>query len=127
MGPSREAPRTKRRRWFVLVVASSLVMASATVAFATSAPAGADVVSASGAVRRRSWVQLLPRVSPTPRWDAAMAFDPAIDKMVLFGGLVEDEDQDGKPTFRPLSDTWTFDGTAWAQQSPAASPPALSD
>jgi hypothetical protein len=38
-----------------------------------------------------------------------MAFDPAINKMVLFG---------------QAADTWTFDGTTWAQQSPATSPPA---
>ena len=48
-----------------------------------------------------------------------MAFDPAINKMVLFGGY------GGKyPNFQLFSDTWTYDGTTWTQESPATSPPA---
>jgi hypothetical protein len=43
-----------------------------------------------------------------------MAYDPAIGKLVLFGG---DE-------INSLGDTWTYDGRSWAQQHPATSPPA---
>jgi hypothetical protein len=41
--------------------------------------------------------------SPQARSGAAMAYDPAIGKLVLFGGL------------GPLNDTWTWDGTSWTQ------------
>jgi hypothetical protein len=41
----------------------------------------------------------------TPRGGAAMAFDPAIKKIVLFGGAGAD--------WPPYNDTWLFDGTSW--------------
>ena len=53
---------------------------------------------------------------PGVRTDAAMAYDPANDHMVLFGGL--------DASSNPLGDTWTWDGTAWAQVHPATSPSA---
>jgi hypothetical protein len=48
-----------------------------------------------------------------------MAYDPAIGKLVLFGGfdLVDN-------SFHSLSDTWTYDGTTWTQQNPATTPTA---
>ena len=88
-------------------------MSSATVAFATSAESSTRSASASALVPR-SWVPLSPPASPGARSGAAMAFDPAINKMVLFGGY------GGKyPNFRLFSDTWTYDGTTWTQESPA--------
>ena len=83
------------RRCFVLVLVSSLVVSNATVAFATSAESStrsmtpsADIAlaSATRAARPVSWVPLSPTTSPSARTGAAMAFDPAINKMVLFGG-----------------------------------------
>lgn len=44
----------------------------------------------------------------TPRGGAAMAFDPAIGKLVLFGGA-------GPGDYRPLRQTWLFDGSGWTQ------------
>ena len=44
-----------------------------------------------------------------------MAHDPATGNMVLFGGAGSGGD---------LSDTWTWDGTTWTQQSPATRPAA---
>jgi hypothetical protein len=44
-----------------------------------------------------------------------MAYDPAIGKLVLFGGRAE---------IPFLDDTWTYHGGSWAQQHPAISPPA---
>jgi hypothetical protein len=44
-----------------------------------------------------------------------MAYDRTTGNLVLFGG----NGNSGN-----LSDTWTWNGTAWAQQRPAASPPA---
>jgi hypothetical protein len=55
------------------------------------------------------WTQQFPAMHPTERYGPAMAFDPAIGKVVLFGGS-------------GLNDTWTFDGAAWAKGTPATSP-----
>ncbi len=43
-----------------------------------------------------------------------MAYDPATGNVVLFGG-----NDDAARS----SDTWTWNGTTWTQQSPATSPP----
>jgi hypothetical protein len=61
-----------------------------------------------------TWTQQSPTVSPSARALASMAYDPAIGKIVLFGGGT------GTSTF---GDTWTYDGTTWTQQSPGTSPP----
>lgn len=52
-----------------------------------------------------------PASSPSPRWGAAMAYDAATGKIVLFGGGTT-----------PQGDTWTWDGSTWTQQHPANSP-----
>ena len=46
-----------------------------------------------------------------------MAYDAATGTIVLFSG-------DG--TLGVLGDTWTWDGSTWTKQAPAASPPARS-
>jgi len=43
-----------------------------------------------------------------------MAYDTATGNVVLFGGY------SGSTWF---TDTWTWDGSAWTQQAPPASPP----
>ena len=48
--------------------------------------------------------------SPGPRSGAAMAYDPSIGKLVLFGGL------------SPSNDTWTWDGTSWTQVADGGDP-----
>jgi hypothetical protein len=63
-----------------------------------------------------TWTQLSPATSPSARYGASMAYDPATGSMVLFGGHAASGF---------LSDTWTFNGTTWTQLSPATSPPAL--
>jgi len=59
-----------------------------------------------------------PALSPTlmVASGAAVAYDPGIGKVVLFGG----SDANG----HQLSDTWTWDGTAWTKLSTPTSPPA---
>jgi RHS repeat-associated protein len=57
--------------------------------------------------------------SPAARTGAAISTDSSGTRVVLFGGV------DGSGT--NLSDTWTFDGRFWTQQSPATSPPARHD
>jgi hypothetical protein len=44
-----------------------------------------------------------------------MAYDAATGTIVLFGG------KNNSPGF--LSDTWTWDGSTWTKQAPAAHPP----
>jgi hypothetical protein len=52
---------------------------------------------------------------PTPRYAEGVAYDPASGKVVVFGG------SDWYSHSR-LGDTWTWDGSQWMQQHPAASP-----
>jgi hypothetical protein len=47
----------------------------------------------------------------TPRGGSAMAFDPDLGDLVLFGGAGS--------SWPPLNETWLFDGTSWTQ-GPAA-------
>lgn len=52
---------------------------------------------------RKRWFWFWNR--PSPRCGHSMAFDEALGKTVLFGGI--------SPMDRPLGDTWTFDGSRW--------------
>ncbi len=63
-----------------------------------------------------TWTKQSPTTSPSARYGASMAYDPAAGTMVLFGGQ-------GSPT-TSLSDTWTWNGTTWTEQNPATTPPA---
>lgn len=55
---------------------------------------------------------------PPPRNAAAMAYDEARQRVVLFGGA------GGNGS---LADTWTFDGTRWKRENPPLSPPPMED
>ncbi len=61
-----------------------------------------------------NWTKLSPATSPTARFGATMAYDPATGDMVLFGGY----------NAGYLADTWTWNGTTWTKLSPATSPTA---
>jgi hypothetical protein len=62
-----------------------------------------------------TWANLTPSTgNPSGRGLASMAYDPDTSQLVLFGGVNGFENV--------LDDTWTWDGTAWTQLSPAASP-----
>jgi len=60
-----------------------------------------------------NWTKLTPASSPSARWGARMAYDPATGLTYLFGGYT------GK-TY--LNDTWKWDGANWTKLSPATSP-----
>ena len=60
-----------------------------------------------------AWTQLFPATSPSARDSAAMAYDPSIGKVVLFGGFATGDNS-----------TWTFDGSDWTQLSTPTSPPS---
>lgn len=61
------------------------------------------------------WVELDPQTSPPPRLATAIAYDPSISMVILFGGAGIND------TY--LNDTWAWDGTNWSQLTAAASPP----
>lgn len=63
------------------------------------------------------WTQVYPGVTPPAREYHALAYDGERGRAVLFGGC---------PDFYCSGlwgDTWTWDGAAWAQASPATTPP----
>ena len=64
-----------------------------------------------------TWAKQAPAASPSPRDGASMAYDAATGTVVLFGGFAQ-------TTGLYLHDTWTWDGSTWTKQAPAASPPA---
>jgi len=61
------------------------------------------------------WTRLTPERPPPPRTDAAMTYDAARGRVVLFGGR----------GFDPLGDTWEWDGVHWIDRTPRSdrSPP----
>lgn len=63
-----------------------------------------------------AWLPSVPATKPTPRMHQVMAFDPASNRVLLFGGI-----QLGGPI---VGDTWVWDGTNWMQLAPAAPPAA---
>jgi hypothetical protein len=69
------------------------------------------------------WTELSPGTSPAARYGGALTWDVVRQRLVLFGGTSEINSPAGV-VGRTFSDTWTFDGTAWSQLSPTASPPA---
>jgi hypothetical protein len=62
-----------------------------------------------------TWIQLSPKKSPPARDDAAMAYDPSIKKLVLFGGT-------GDSGGSYLNDTWEWNGATWREVSTSRSP-----
>jgi hypothetical protein len=67
-----------------------------------------------------TWTQQHPATSPPTLSAASMAYDAATGTIVMFGGVTE-------PGATKSADTWTWDGSAWTQQSPATSPSARSE
>jgi hypothetical protein len=64
---------------------------------------------------RSDWRRLSPATVPYARSSAAVATNPAINQVVLFGGL-----GDVNPT-----NTWTYGGNTWTLQSPVTQPPLV--
>ncbi len=62
-----------------------------------------------------TWVKMNPSNSPSTRTYAAMAYDTARQRTVLFGGRAGS-------TY--MGDTWEWDGNNWTQMNPTTSPPA---
>lgn len=58
--------------------------------------------------------------SPSPRWEASMAYDPALQTIILYGGIGGPEDQGNfytnqlALTSTAYSDTWAFAAGSWS-------------
>ena len=59
-----------------------------------------------------AWKRQSPAHKPPPRRNSAMAYDPSLRLVVLYGGLVADGAEGTE-----AADTWTWDGSDWAQVS----------
>ena len=59
---------------------------------------------------------------PGPRQLALAAYDPAAQRVILFGGA--GPPPPGGSLLSRLGDTWAFDGSRWTQLHPAVAPPA---
>ncbi len=62
-----------------------------------------------------TWTDLKPAVSPSARAYAAMAYDPASERLILFGG---------QPYPESIADTWTYDckTNTWTELTTAVGP-----
>lgn len=58
-----------------------------------------------------NWALRTPAVAPTARTQAAMVYDTARKKIVLFGGFADSATGIAKPS----DETWEWDGTTWTQ------------
>ncbi len=68
------------------------------------------------------WIQQHPATSPQARADNAMAFDPVLRRVVLYGGLAGPCEDCGEGR---LNDTWVWNGVNWSQiQTPLSPQPS---
>ena len=58
-----------------------------------------------------NWTRIESAQNPSVRQFAAMAYDRSRDRVVLYGGNIENADE----TFTPRFDTWEFDGLQWTE------------
>jgi cysteine-rich repeat protein len=70
-----------------------------------------------------TWTQPMPPLAPPPRAYAKAAFDPGRSTMVLFSGGI----LNNVATTPADVDTWEWNGMAWSQVVPAASPPGIGE
>lgn len=76
----------------------------------------AETTNATWTWSQGNWTQLHPALSPPPLLEAGIAFDSALNEVVLFSG--EGFDAHGNPTF--TNQTWTFAGGAWTNRTATA-------
>jgi hypothetical protein len=93
--------------------ANRIFSRAATVIVLIAVLVASDVIAGIESVR--TWVQLSPSTSPTPRGYLAMTYDGASGKVIMFGGF------DAKGY---LNDTWSFDGSTWTRVNTLVAPPA---
>src|SRR5919201_2860343 len=62
-----------------------------------------------------TWTEDKPSTSPGPRQGSSMVADPALETLLLYGGMVQGSGTES-------SEMWTWDGSNWSQRHPAARP-----
>jgi len=77
----------------------------------------APALPAHGSVNPGTWTNMLPMLSPSHRYNAAMAYDSESDRLILFGGATNQGD---------AGDTWAYDlaANAWTNRAPSPGPAA---
>ena len=81
----------------------------------------AALLIAGTSAAQNNWIDRTTPSGPSHRVTPGMTYDPARGNMVMFGGLQT------SPVIAYQNDTWTWDGSAWTQRTPANSPPGRSD
>lgn len=71
------------------------------------------------------WRLQHPRQSPAARRDGVMAYDQAHRDVILFGGQAQLKP--GKGGLSPVTDTWVWDGSSWAERHPQHEPAVAFD
>jgi cysteine-rich repeat protein len=71
----------------------------------------ADVRAETWELDGATWTKTTPASSPTPRYGAAMGFDPKRGRIVMYGGRSADA--------TALNELWEYDGTTWTQPLPS--------
>jgi len=69
-----------------------------------------------------SWTELSVEPRPSARFSHGMARDPASGHLLLFGGCDAYRPSATVRCWRPLGDTWLWNGDAWQPQLPESSP-----
>jgi N-acetylneuraminic acid mutarotase len=67
------------------------------------------------------WEELQPANPPAPRVYHFMGFEPATNRVVMFGGVLDESDWPHEPT---INETWVYDvaANAWSQVFPKRPP-----
>ena len=64
-----------------------------------------------------NWTRISPPTQPPGRTGASLTWNPARNRLVLFGG------EGGFGIIAPLNDTWEFDGSTWSRRIDAGTGP----
>ena len=64
-------------------------------------------VDATWMLGKSGWLRLHPETSPPPRAGHSMWWDPASERIMIFGGA--------NPQRQTLNDMWSWDGTTWVE------------
>ncbi len=94
-----------------------MILFGGTMTCQSTCPAGPGLFGDTWSWDGKTWIQRQPRQSPSPRSNAAIAYDAGHHVVVLFGGS-------GTGYGTGLGDTWIWNGQNWLKEYPAISPPA---
>jgi hypothetical protein len=78
-------------------------------------------VNETWAFRAGQWTDLASRVSPPPRYSAALGYDPSTVQVITYGGEGTVPNGEGGATYYPLADMWAFSNDSWTELVPSLS------